>query len=369
MATKRDYYEVLAVARDASPEQIKKAYRKLALQYHPDKNPDNPDAEEKFKEASEAYQVLSDPERRARYDQFGHAAFSGASGFEGFGDFSSFADEIFGDLFSSFFGTSGRRSSKVRQGRDLQVRIEIDLEEAANGLSKTITFQRPCACQTCEGSGAKPGTAPERCQQCQGQGQIRVQQGFFAISRTCPVCRGEGSIVINPCDDCKGSGQQLVDAELLVKIPQGIDHGQRLKLRGEGEKIFDGIPGDLYAEIYIRPHKTFTRQETEIICEIPITYTQAALGAEIEVPTLEGTVSMKVPAGTPSGKVFRLKGKGIVDMQSGRKGDQHVRTYVYVPQQLNDAQRDLLRELAKIEGTPIANDSKTFFDKVKDLFD
>lgn len=368
--SKRDYYEVLGLSRDATSEQVKKSYRKLAIQFHPDKNPDNPEAEEKFKEASEAYQVLSDKERRARYDQFGHAAFSGGSGFEGFGDFSSFADEIFGDLFSSFFGASaGRRATRVRQGRDVQVRVEIDLEEAAKGVSRTIEFQRPCSCETCSGSGAKPGTTPEMCKQCQGQGQVRVQQGFFAIARTCPVCRGAGTFVVDPCADCNGSGQTHEESELMLKIPEGIDHGQRLKIRGEGERIFDGVPGDLYAEIAIRPHPHFTRQETEILCEVPINYTQAVLGTEIEVPTLDGTVSMKIPPGTPSGKVFRMKGKGIVDMQVGRKGDQHVRVYVCVPQQVTERQQELLRELAEIEGTPVANDARTFFDKVKDLFD
>ena len=369
--SKRDYYEVLGVARDASQEQIKKAYRKLALQCHPDKNPGDKEAEERFKEASEAYQVLSKPDTRAKYDQFGHGAFGAGSGFEGFTDFSSFADEIFGDLFSSFFGTAagGSRATRQRQGRDLQYNLEIELEEAASGLEKTIEIDRPVLCETCDGSGAKKGTSPERCKQCEGQGQIRVQQGFFAISRTCPVCRGVGTMVVDPCDDCSGTGQDVRSTELLIKIPAGIDEGQRLKLRGEGETVRDGIPGDLYVEIRIKPHETFKRRNTEIICEMPITYAQAVLGGEIEVPTLNGAVSLKIPPGTQSGKIFRLKGKGIVDMRSGRNGDQHVCTYVYVPQSVDQKQKELLEELAEIEGKPIVHESRTFFDKVKDLFE
>lgn len=368
--SKRDYYEVLEVPRDASEEQIKKSYRQLALKYHPDRNPDNKEAEEKFKEASEAYQVLSNQETRAKYDRFGHAAFSGGSGFEGF-DFTSFADDIFGDIFSSFFGTTGgaRSAARERVGRDLRYQLEITLEEAAFGAERKVKINRPVPCQACEGSGSRGGAKPESCRQCSGVGQIRVQRGFFAISQTCPVCRGQGTMIVDPCPGCGGTGQGTKESELTVKVPAGIDTGQRLKLRGEGEIIANGPPGDLYVEIRIKKHGYFERRETEIVCEVPITYSQAVLGGEIEVPTLGSPVTLKIPAGTPSGKVFRLRGKGIVDMHVGRHGDQHVRTFVHVPKSVTDRERELLEELAKIEGKPTANGSRSIFDKVRDFFE
>lgn len=368
--SKRDYYEVLGVSRSASADEVKKAYRQLALKFHPDRNPDNKEAEESFKEASEAYQILSDAENRAKYDQFGHAAFSQGNGFNGFTDFGSFADEIFGDLFSSFFGTSSSgRTGRKRGGRDLQYQLEIELEEAATGIERTITINRPVVCDGCTGTGAKAGTSPQRCKQCEGAGQVRVQQGFFAISRTCPVCRGVGSIIVDPCATCQGSGTNAKEVELKIKVPAGIDSGQRLKLRAEGEVISDGPPGDLYVEVAIKPHRLFQRQDTEIVCEVPISYSQAVLGGEIEVPTLQGDISMKIPPSTPSGKVFRLRGKGIVDMRTGKCGDQHVRTFVHVPKTVGDRQRELLEELALIEGKPVIGESRTFFDKVKDFFE
>ena len=366
--SKRDYYEVLGVSKTATSEEIKKSYRQLALKFHPDRNPDNKESEEKFKEASEAYQILSDAGNRQKYDQFGHAAFRGGNGFEGFGDFSSFADEIFGDLFSSFFGTS-QQSGRRRGGRDLQFHLEIELEEAASGIEKEIKINRPVVCAGCTGTGARKGTTAHSCKQCGGAGQVRVQQGFFAISRTCPVCRGSGQVIADPCPDCKGGGTTSNEVELKIKVPAGIDEGQRLKLRGEGEVIADGPAGDLYVEISIKQHSLFQRRETEIVCEIPISYAQAVLGGEADVPTLQGNITMKIPPGTPSGKVFRLRGKGIVDMRTGRNGDQHVRTYVYVPNSTTERQRELLEELSQIEGKPVANESRTFFDKVKDFFD
>lgn len=366
--SKRDYYEVLGVSRDASGDDIKKAYRKAALQFHPDRNPDKPDAEEKFKEATEAYSVLSNADNRRKYDQFGHAAFSSGGGpGAGFGDFAGFED-IFGDIFGAFFGTGS--GPRARSGRDLRYNLEITLEEAARGCDKMIVFSRASACEDCSGSGAAKGTAPETCKQCNGAGQVRMQQGFFAVSRTCPVCAGRGRIVVKPCGSCGGTGRVSKEVELSVKIPAGIDEGQRLKLRGEGEAAPNGgMAGDLYIVISLAPHKVFVRQDSEIICEVPITYSQAVLGGETAVPTLDGEIMMKIPPGTPTGKTFRLKGKGIVDMHTGRRGDQHVRTYVHVPTSLTERQRELLEELSTIEGKPTVNETRTFFDRVKDLFD
>lgn len=366
---KRDYYDVLGVTRAASLEEIKKSYRKLALQYHPDKNPDNKEAEELFKEASEAYQILSDSDRRRQYDQFGHAAFSnGGGGFQGFGDFSGFADDIFGDIFGAFFGNSS--SSRTRSGQDLRTSLEITLEEAAVGTDKEVTVRRREVCDDCSGSGARKGTNPQACKHCGGHGQIGIQQGIFTISKTCPVCRGSGQVIIDPCPSCGGGGFKEKKHKIAVKVPAGIDQGQRLRIRGEGEASPNGGPaGDLYVEIQMQQHKVFERRQSDLICEVPVTYPQAVLGAEISVPTLEGPISMKVPAGTPSGKIFRLRGKGMVDMRSGQRGDQHVRVYVYVPKNLTEEQQRIIEKLAEVEGQPIANDEPSFFEKVKHFFE
>ncbi len=369
--SKRDYYEVLGVARDASPEQIKKAYRKLAIALHPDKNPGDKEAEEKFKEATEAYQVLSNEESRSKYDRFGHAAFQGGGGFGGFGDFNM--EDIFGDIFGAFFGTSGgSRGARTPRGRDLQYRLDITLEESAQGLQKTISVRRPIPCETCSGNGCRPGTSPEACKHCGGQGQVVSQEGFFRISRPCPVCRGQGMMIADPCASCGGNGQGFKNSELLVKVPAGIDSGQKLKLRSEGEVIKDGTPGDLFVDINILPHKKFKRQGTEIISEIPLSYSQAVLGTDLEIPTLYGKAKMKVSSGTQSGKVFRLKGQGIPDIQSGIKGDMHVKVFVVVPKKVTERQKELLEELANIEGIPNIDDhtqNRSFFDKVKEFFD
>lgn len=363
----RDFYEVLGISRDASTDDIKKAYRKLALQFHPDKNPDDKASEEKFKEASNAYQVLSDPDSRAKYDRFGHAAFS-SGGFEGFSDFSGFAEEIFGDIFGAFFGTGG--SSRRRAGRDLRYNLEITLEEAAFGVDKEITIPKSILCEPCSGSGARAGTSAESCKHCNGRGSIGIQQGFFSITRPCPVCNGQGTVIRDPCPSCGGSGQAIKNQKLTVKVPAGIDHGQRLKIRGEGEPAQHGGPaGDLYVEIAITPHKLFKRRGADLICEVPVTYAQAVLGAEVDVPTLAGPIAMKIAPGTESGKIYRLRGKGIVDVHSGAKGDQHVRVYVYVPKTISDAERKLLEELSTIEGKPVANEARSFFDKVKEFFE
>ena len=363
--SKRDYYEVLGVRRDASPDEIKKSYRKLALKFHPDKNPDDDQAEDKFKEASEAYQILSNQESRNKYDRFGHGAFQG--GADGF-DFTGFAEDIFGDIFGAFFGAATGPGAGRPIGRDLRYSLDVTLEEAATGTSKTIELRKPMPCDACSGSGGKGGEKPATCGTCRGTGQMRLQQGFFTISRPCDACRGKGSVVKNPCSACSGSGQEVKDTELEVKIPAGIDHGQQLRLRGEGEVIPDGEAGNLYVEISLKEHPIFIRKDTELICEIPITYAQAVLGGEIKVPTLDGEVVMKVPAGTESGKVFRLSGKGVVDMHSGSFGNLHVRVYIYVPDDISDEQRNLLEQLAQIEGEPISNKSRSFIDKVKDLF-
>ena len=372
---KRDYYEVLGVSRSASNDEIKKAYRKKALELHPDRNPGDKHCEEKFKEATEAYSVLSDPGQRQRYDQFGHAAFDRAShtnwgGFEGFGDFSGFED-IFGDLFSSFFGgfagAGGGGRSRGRSGRDLRYDLEVSFEEAVLGTEKEITINRRVPCQECEGSGCRRGSQPETCSQCGGSGQLRIQQGFFTIGRTCHVCGGSGQRVKDPCASCGGSGQKAVSSKLKVKVPAGIDHGQRLKLRGEGESgAGGGGPGDLYVQIAVRKHSFFERQDTELVCELPISYTSAVLGAEIEVPTLEGHTKLKIPAGTPNGKVFRLKGCGVPYLGEDRRGDQHVRVFVDIPKRISADRRALLEKLRELDAQEAGE--RGFFDKVKGVF-
>ncbi len=370
--SKRDFYEVLGVSRTSSLDEIKKAYRKKAVQFHPDKNPGDAAAEEKFKEATEAYSALSDPDSRARYDQFGHAAFEQGGGGGFHGDFSGFED-IFGDVFSTFFGGGGggNRRGRGRAGSDLRYDMEVTFEEAAFGCEKEVTIGRRNACEACSGSGAAKGSSRERCSQCEGQGQIRIQQGFFTLARTCHTCNGAGEVVKNPCTACSGSGLKVKESRLKVKVPAGVDHGQRLKVRGEGESGAGGGPsGDLYVQIMIKEHDFFQRQESELICEVPISYAAAALGADIEVPSLEGKVKLKIPSGTASGKVFRLKNKGIPVLGSNpqRRGDQHVRVYVHVPKKVSDEEKELLEKLAAIQGTTIDEAGKGFFDKVKDIF-
>ncbi len=374
--SKRDYYEVLEVSKSASVDEIKKAYRKKAVQFHPDKNPGNKEAEEKFKEATEAYSVLSDADSRARYDRFGHAAFSGqggaGGGFQG-GDFSGFED-IFGDIFGSFFGGAmggaAGRGSRGRAGNDLRYDLEVTFEEAAFGCEKEISLGRRIRCEECAGSGAAKGSGRDRCPQCEGAGQIRMQQGFFTLARTCHACGGAGEVIKNPCHGCSGTGLKAKESKLKVKIPAGVDSGQRLKMRGEGEPGSGGGPqGDLYVQILVAEHPIFSRQEAELVCEYPITYSVATLGGEVEVPSLEGKVKLKIPAGTPSGKIFRLKNKGIPILGSSpqRRGDQHVRVHVHVPKKVSDEERSLLEKLAKVQGS-VVDDEKGFFDKMKDMF-
>lgn len=371
--SKRDYYEVLGVSRSASADEIKKSYRKLAVKYHPDKNPGNKEAEEKFKEATQAYSALSDADARSRYDQFGHAAFEQGGGFSGFsgGDFSGFED-IFGDLFSSFFGGSGGgggRRSRGQAGRDLRYDLEVSFEEAAFGTEKEISIARQISCSTCSGSGAAEGSSPERCGTCAGAGQIRMQQGFFTIARTCHVCSGTGQTIKNPCGKCRGSGREVNEGKLKVKVPAGIDTGQRLKLRGEGEAGSAGGPaGDLYVQIQIKPHEFFQRQEQEIILEWPISYTDAVLGRDVEVPTLDGQATIKIPSGTQSGKVFRIRNRGIQVLGTNRRGDQHVRVNIEIPKKVSDEERTLLEKLKEYEDIRKKEGEKGFFDRMKQMF-
>ncbi len=364
---KRDYYEVLGIERGADDQVIKSAYRRLAHQFHPDKNPGDKQAEERFKEASEAYEVLSDPDKRARYDRFGHANGTGFEGF-GFGGAATIND-IFGDIFGEMFGGGGRRSRSRTRGSDLRYHLEIAFEEAAFGTAARITIPRARPCDTCRGSGAKPGTGPRTCPTCGGAGEIRLTQGFFSIARTCHHCQGAGRVIAEKCPDCGGAGARREQATVEVKVPPGVDTGTRLKLSGEGEPspIPGGTPGDLYVVVQVREHPVFRREDTEILCDMPISFAQAALGTTIEVPTLDGKTKLKIPAGTQTGKVFRLKGKGIPALSGGGRGDEHVRVFVETPTHLTKEQRELLERFAAISGDDTNPQTKTFWEKVADL--
>ncbi|MBM3801158.1 MAG: molecular chaperone DnaJ [Acidimicrobiia bacterium] len=367
--SKRDYYEVLGVGRSASDQEIKSAYRKLAVKYHPDKNQADRDAEEKFKEAAEAYSVLSDQQKRAHYDRFGHT--NGASASAGFDPaiFSEFGD-IFGDLFG--FGDimgGGRRRSAAQRGDDLRYNLELTFMEAALGLKTRIKVPRLEACASCSGSGAAPGAGQSTCPTCHGQGQIRYQQGFFSISRTCHHCQGKGTIVKNPCKECRGEGRVHRERTLELKIPAGVDNGQRMRLSGEGEAgVHAGPAGDLDVVFYVKEHEIFERQQNHIYCTIPISFSQAALGAEITIPTLEGEDRLRVPEGTQSGKVFCLRGKGIASPTGKGRGDQYVRVSVTTPTKLTREQRKLLEQFAEV--TDVSNKplERKILDKVKDIF-
>ena len=372
---KRDYYEVLGVNRDASDDDIKKAYRKLAMKFHPDRNPDSKEAEEKFKEAKEAYEILSDAQKRGAYDQYGHAGVDpsagggrgGPQGFEGFAD--AFGD-IFGDIFGG--GGGGRGRSNVYRGADLRYNLEVTLEEAARGAEKTIRIPTMEECETCHGSGAKPGTQPKTCPSCGGAGQVRIQQGFFSIQQTCPKCHGAGRIIPEPCHTCGGMGRVKKQKTLEVKIPAGIDDGMRLRHSGHGEPgVNGGPPGDLYVEIHIKAHPVFQREGDDLHCEMPVSFTTAALGGEIEIPTLEGMARIKVPQETQSGRVFRLRGKGIRNVRSHAQGDLMCHVLVETPVNLTDRQKELLREFDDISCSNAQRHNpkaQSWLDKVRDFF-
>lgn len=376
MPEKRDYYEVLGVDRNVSEADLKKAYRKLAKQYHPDINPNNQEAEAKFKEVNEAYAVLSDPQKRQQYDRFGHAGMNG-SGFEGFGGFGGF-DFGVEDIFESFFGgspfgRSSRQKAGPRRGADLKYAMEITFNEAAFGVSKEFRVNRKQTCHVCGGSRSKPGTSPQTCKHCNGTGQVRQVQatpfGQMVNMRACEVCRGEGILITDPCEECKGNGWIQKNTTLNIDIPAGIDDGQTISLRGEGEPGTKGGPsGDLYVTIRVKPHPIFSREGYNVVCEIPITFTQAALGAELDIPTLEGTIKYSIPEGTQTGTVFRLRNKGIKHLRSNAKGDQFVKVNVEVPTKLSSKQKELLRQFAEVSGDDVFVQRKNFFDKMKDLF-
>lgn len=365
---KRDYYEVLGVARDAEIGEIKKSYRRLAVQYHPDKNPGDTEAEERFKEAAEAYSVLSDADKRARYDRFGHQGLGGQAGFDPM-QFTDFAD-ILGDLFGFgdlFGGGTRRRASRPARGADLRYDLQLDFEEAVFGRESSITVPRMTGCPTCGGNGAKPGTKPEPCTACGGVGQIRYSQGFFAVARTCPQCGGNGRVVREVCVDCHGAGRIREEKKISLKVPAGVDDGTRLRVAGEGEGGANGgPPGDLYVFINVRPHDEFQRDDYDIHARKAISITQATLGATVTVDTVHGEEEVRIPPGTQPGQTFRLRGKGVPFVDGGGKGDHWVHAEVRIPTSLDDRQRELLEELAEISGEELP-ESRTVLDKVKDF--
>jgi molecular chaperone DnaJ len=375
---KRDYYEVLGVNRDADAEDIRKSYRKLAVKYHPDKNPGDHTAEEKFKELGEAYEVLSEPQKRAAYDQYGHAAFdarqraSRGGGAGGFHDPFDIFREVFGagggSIFESFFGGGGERSGPQR-GDDLRYDLPITLEEAAAGCEKEISVSKLDRCETCGGSGGEKGSGVKTCQICGGRGQVMMSRGIFSIAQTCPQCRGQGRILEKPCKSCQGDGRQERTSKIKLKIPPGVDDGTRLRSSANGEAGFRGGPqGDLYVILHVQAHEIFQRDGDDLHCEVPVSFIQAALGAEIEVPTLEGKSVVKIPAGTQSGAVFRVKGRGIKNLQGYGLGDLHARIQVEVPTLLTHEQKAKLQEFAALCDGQEAPMTKSFFEKAKKFF-
>jgi molecular chaperone DnaJ len=369
MATKRDYYEVLGVAKDASDKDIAISYRKLAMKYHPDRNAGDPTVADKFKECAEAYEVLSDGEKRERYNRFGHAGVEGQA--------SQFTDvhdifEAFGDLFGGGFGDmfgQRRGGKRQRRGGDLRCDVTLDLEEAAVGVKKTVEFNRGKICGDCSGSGAKPGSQPQRCPRCGGRGQVVQSAGILRVQTTCQYCSGAGVVITDPCQTCRGQGQVQTRVKLDIAIPAGIDDGMRIRISGEGEPSPDGGPnGDAYCFVSVRRHKIFQRDGDNLILQVPITFSQAALGAEIEVPTLKGRDILKVTAGTQSGEVYKLRGRGVPNPQGGGVGDLLVQTHIEVPKKLTAEQKDLLRKLAETEHAHVSPQRKSFLDRLKEYF-
>jgi molecular chaperone DnaJ len=370
MAEKRDYYEVLQVTRTATKIEIDRAYRKMAIKYHPDSNRDDPDASIKFKECSEAYEVLVDADKRTRYDQFGHAGLHGGGG--GFQDFESFGD-IFGDVLNDFFGGGrGRRGGGTRKsrGQDVRCDVSLTLEEAARGVSKDIAFRRRSTCGSCDGSGAAAGSQPIVCATCGGRGQVIQSTGILRVQTNCPTCRGAGKTISSPCTGCRGSGLVTEKASITVDIPAGVDDGMRVRLKGEGEASPDGGPrGDCYCFITVKPHDLFRRDGTNLVLQFPISYAKAALGAEIEVPTLDGKTKLRIEPGTQSGTLFRIPGCGVVQPGGSRPGDLIVETVIEVPKKLSESQAKLLRELAELDHESVLPAHKSFFEKLKNFFD
>ena len=366
--SKKDYYEVLGVNRDASDEELKKSYRKLAMKHHPDRNPDNPKSEAQFKEAKEAYEVLTDAQKRAAYDQYGHAATDGSMGGGGGAGAGFDFSDIFGDIFGGGRGGGGRTAQR---GADLRYNLDITLEQAARGTETKIRVPTMVGCETCHGSGAKAGTAPSTCTTCAGHGQVRMQQGFFSIQQACPRCHGSGKIITSPCASCHGAGRIKQHKTLSVKIPAGVDNDDRIRLSGEGEMGSNSQAGDLYVVIRIMPHAVFQRDHNDLHCEMPISFAIAALGGEIEIPTLDGSARIKIPAETQSGKVFRLRGKGIKGVRSSTFGDLHCHVMIETPANLTEKQKELLREFEKINLGDSALHSpraKSWMEKVKEFF-
>lgn len=385
MSDKRDYYEVLGVNKEASEAEIKKAFKKMARKYHPDLNRDDPKtAEAKFKEVNEAYEILSDPQKKAQYDQFGHAAFDGTGGmgngggmggFGGFGGFGNGAEGGFGDIFDMFFGGGGGRSRRPgpERGNDLRYDLEITFEEAAFGKEVELNIPRTENCPTCHGTGAASGTQPEECPQCHGSGQVQFAQntpfGRVVNSRTCNQCGGTGKIVKSPCKDCKGKGTKHVHRKINVKIPAGVDQGSRIRVSGGGEAGKRGGPnGDLYVYIFVRAHKLFKREGNDVLCEVPVSFVQAALGDTVEVPTLDGKVDLKIPAGIQSSTILRIKNKGIPHLRGTGRGDQHVRVKVLTPQKLSAKQKELLQEFSSLSGGNVNPEQTSWKDSVKKFF-
>ncbi|MCA9087653.1 MAG: molecular chaperone DnaJ [Planctomycetaceae bacterium] len=375
MATKRDFYEVLGVSKSATAEEIKKAYKKLALKHHPDRNRGDDEAIERFKEAAEAYEVLSDPDKRGRYDRFGHDGLRGAAGRGGGGaGFHDLNDifESFGDIFGDMFG-GGRRGggggARTSRGADIQASVTIDLVAAATGCEETIRISRKKTCNHCNGSGAEPGTTPEVCDYCGGAGQVVQAQGFFRIQTTCPACRGQGKVIRHKCNTCYGSGREDESIELTVKIPAGMDNGMQLCLRGEGEVGLQGGPrGDLYVDVKVKDHAIFQREGNHLFCRVPISYSQAVLGTTVEIPLIQGKDRLEIPPGTQPGEVIRLRGKGLPDARNGHVGDLHVEVQVVVPRKVSDEHDALLRKLAKHEEAEVHPHRKSWLDKLTDFF-